>query len=156
MVNTLTEPLSSGMARTQILARNVNCSLSEVAPKTFDCLKHKDLVELQIASLGDFDLNHFFIPVYGDEVLPNRPSTALERGSFNQVDLLYGVTRDEGTSFITQLIPEIRSNQKLTRESAKSGMKQLLKLYHWEKDAREVAEFYMKKVAANATQDKLK
>lgn len=44
-----------------------------------------------------------FIPVYGDELLPNDPLVIMANGSARPVDLLIGVNENEGTYFLYKL-----------------------------------------------------
>jgi para-nitrobenzyl esterase len=63
-----------------------------------------------------------FLPVYGDDVLPERPLAALARGAGAEVDLLIGTNREEMNIY---LVPTgvVKS---MTRESALSALRTVL------------------------------
>lgn len=85
-----------------VLAKNVGClkngeSLISNAQYVIRCLRLKPTNELilaasEIGAMKDFP----FFPTFHDDLLPKSPSVALERGFFNDVDVLTGVTNDEG------------------------------------------------------------
>lgn len=49
---------------------------------------------------------YFFMPVFDGRVLPENPRLALEKGEFNQVGLLFGFNKDEGSIFIPRPVAE--------------------------------------------------
>jgi carboxylesterase type B len=72
-------------------------------------------VNYRLGTLGFFapygadqvPLHAFFItPNFDDYVLPKDPAATLQAGDFNQIPILIGFTRDEGTLFIQSLVDE--------------------------------------------------
>lgn len=144
---TFIEPLTSSLERTKKFAKKVNCTVSEDLKETIQCIKGKSLNELVLATANDLIQNESFLPVYGDELLPTRPSTALETGQFNHVDYMYGVTKDEGTYFLSMFFPELgKEGTNLTVESAKEYVHKIMTLYGKTSDGQKVADYYIDKL----------
>ena len=81
------------MEKTQLMAKKVNCSVDlYLTSKTMHCLATKSIKDLKAAQVGDFLANNFFVPVYGDEVMPVKPDVALKTGRFNKVDLIVSLS----------------------------------------------------------------
>ncbi|CAN7951874.1 unnamed protein product, partial [Ixodes pacificus] len=77
------------------------------------CLRSKTAEELALATSEIFDSKEFtFFPTFNDRFLPKAPTAALERGFFQNIDVMVGVTSDECASVI--IIP---SGSVILRES---------------------------------------
>lgn len=148
LTNAQTQPLK----RTHALAAKLNCSISTM----LSCLRAKSVKEILEASKA---LPFPVAPAFEDDsVLPFKSGVeALKGGHFNaDIDLLYGVNRDEGSLVVAMLFPELSSNETiLTRELVK---KYILKMHTASPYAGEVADFYLKdlKVEDESNQDKLR
>ncbi|CAN8032967.1 unnamed protein product [Ixodes persulcatus] len=65
------------------------------------CLRSKTAEELALATSEIFDSKEFtFFPTFNDRFLPKVPTAALERGFFQNIDVIVGVTSDECASVI--------------------------------------------------------
>lgn len=140
------ESLNRSMEKTQLMAKKVNCSVDlYLTSKTMHCLATKSIKDLKAAQVGDFLANNFFVPVYGDEVMPVKPDVALKTGRFNKVDLIYGVTRNEGSSFAAPILPEMANpSYNYTVETAKAAILKMLAIYRVSRgEAFEIADFYL-------------
>ncbi|XP_035206450.1 acetylcholinesterase-like, partial [Stegodyphus dumicola] len=78
------------------------------ASQVLACIKSKDSLELAKAE-NNFTSKFpsFFIPTHGDEFLPKSPVEMLESGSFQDVDVLIGNNQNEGSVFLSYIIPEL-------------------------------------------------
>jgi carboxylesterase type B len=99
--------LQSGGINTKIACRSKDESLKimkkfstdlecndKTLGKQIECLKSKTQEELQTISFPS--LLSQPLAVFGDDFLPVSPTEALKTGKLNEVDLLSGVTRNEG------------------------------------------------------------
>jgi para-nitrobenzyl esterase len=98
--------MSVAQRMVQSVARHLNiesaaeafrhCSLSQSAAAVEAVTRPEAPVDLREASGFDpaFGLSRF-LPVYGDEVMPEHPLDALHKGACADVDLLIGTTREE-------------------------------------------------------------
>jgi len=62
------------------------------------------------------------LPGYGNTVLPENPHDVFAAGRFNQVPILTGVTRDEGTLFGPMLFPGLTPDQYASTVDARFGL----------------------------------
>lgn len=79
-----------------------------------NCLRTKSADELVTAASEAASGKLFpFLPTYHDEFLPKVPAVAVERGFFQDVDVLMGVTSDEGLSTLVwpRMRPELLAEQ---------------------------------------------
>lgn len=104
------------------------------------CLKNKTKEEILKA--------HIQIPIpyraiYGDEFLPMKPSEAMKGGKLNQVDLIFGHTRDEATmSTINSFIDLTKDKLLITTQKARSYILSKLQAYGFPHGDK-VADFYL-------------
>lgn len=108
--------------------------------ETIDCLKSKTVPQLLNATKEAGDPCN---AMYGDELLPLRPVDALNSGQFySAIDLMFGTVKDEGPSFSTDILPELKNaNLTFTIDSAKKAIIKLMNAKNVE-NATEVANFY--------------
>ncbi|KAH7932041.1 hypothetical protein HPB52_024940 [Rhipicephalus sanguineus] len=72
-------------------------SLASNAESVIDCLRTKSADEVVLAASEAFSPNVFpFLPTYHNEFLPKVPIVAISKGFFHTVDIVLGVTEDEG------------------------------------------------------------
>ncbi|GFR08045.1 acetylcholinesterase-1, partial [Trichonephila clavata] len=104
---------STNLAFAQQLAKMVNCANDTFTiqhnPKTVvNCLKR---VDPMVLSRADFSIMNYttndFMPIYGDEIVPENPKTAISRKNFHCTDLLIGNNKDEGSFQITTTNPQL-------------------------------------------------
>lgn len=139
------------LKRTIDFAGKLNCP-SDING-TLDCLRNKTTAELLKASSDSFAKNRLFLPIYGDDLLPLKPSRALKEGKFNlNYDLLFGTTKDEGADYVSLFVPE---GTNLTLESARESLKWMMRFYG-RTDGDEVAAFYTEHLNETATHSELK
>lgn len=77
--------------------------------KSFRELSVSELKEAGIRTIRDSQRDYPYIwmasPLIGDDLLPEYPSDAIAHGSAEGVDLIIGMNKDEGTSFIKTFSP---------------------------------------------------
>ncbi|XP_037502930.1 acetylcholinesterase [Rhipicephalus sanguineus] len=82
-------------------------SLGSNAEAVIDCLRTKSADELVLAAAESLAPKIFlFLPTYHNEFLPKVPTVAISKGFFHNVDIVLGVTEDEG---VLSLIYPLRS-----------------------------------------------
>ncbi|KAH6923654.1 hypothetical protein HPB50_004394 [Hyalomma asiaticum] len=74
-----------------------NHSLTSDAEAVIDCLRTKSADEIVLASSEALAPKiYLFLPSYHNEFLPKVPTVAINRGFFHAIDIVVGVTEDEG------------------------------------------------------------
>ncbi|OTF70559.1 hypothetical protein BLA29_002788 [Euroglyphus maynei] len=134
--------------KTLKLAKNLNCDEQEMT-KVIDCLRTKSIEEIRDAAIGSIDdmiSNKMIGPIIGDAILPE-DVYKFKHGSNGPVDIMFGVTRDEGSFFVVHSIPELRDdNTKMSEEQIRENIRKLLSMYHLEEGHEEVSDYYMKRI----------
>lgn len=131
---------SEALEATRKLAQAARCPVDNGIPMstTLTCLKLVRIETLLNASREIGELNK---PMFGDEVMPVEAVTALNSGQFNSanIDLMYGVVKDEGPSFAEDFMPPLP--KKITVDSVRESIAALFKdigvSYY-----QEVADYY--------------
>ncbi|KAH7938967.1 hypothetical protein HPB52_003116 [Rhipicephalus sanguineus] len=107
------DTVEESLAKAEKVANVVGCSsggtieLASNAEEIVHCMRNKSADELLKASLEITAPKLApFAPTYHDEFLPRNPIMAMKRGFFSSVDVLAGVTSDEGAAFL--LFPVVR------------------------------------------------
>jgi len=140
------------LSSTNSLAESLQCDNSTMQDKV-KCLKNKSVDQILNATR---DLGNPFTVVYGDSILPIKPTKALLSGEFNaNIDLLYGITQDEGLAFSVSYFPELNDNNlALTVDMVKDYIVQLV----GNKYGMEAAELYVSRanLSTNPTLDELR
>ncbi|XP_050024745.1 acetylcholinesterase-like isoform X1 [Dermacentor andersoni] len=109
------DTVPESMMKANRVANLVACSnggtteLSSNAEEIVDCMRNKSADELVKAALEVAAPKVApFAPTYHNEFLPRNPLVALKRGFFSSVDVLAGVTSDEGAALLLfPLVPEL-------------------------------------------------
>lgn len=90
----------------QLISKHVGCAaddkeLEENPRKVVDCMK--TLPPEKFSEVEEYLIKKhaMLIPRVGDEFLPKNPTDLFRSGEFKDTELLIGITRDEGTLFIT-------------------------------------------------------
>lgn len=94
----------SGDALWELFTQSVPSCKSAAQGKTLDCLRQASITDLLTAAsvAGGKNPGEFaFIPVIDGQggMIPDLPSTLLEKGSFSKVPFIAGTNLDEGTMF---------------------------------------------------------
>ncbi|KAI2801626.1 hypothetical protein BLOT_009440 [Blomia tropicalis] len=136
--------------KTKTFADKVGCSNNETMKSMIECLRTKP-VDLLVNTESNF------WPVYGDEFMPVRHIDAIKSYRFNRdIDLMYGVCKDEGTGFVFLFFPEtLNPAFEITKEEAKKFAVRFFTSFNFH-NGQEVADFYIDKLNSNATQDEFK
>lgn len=98
-----------------------------------------------------------FFPVFGDELLPERPEDALRNGNFQAVDLLASITEAEGDYFIYYILNPIRnlsSSEGVTKAEIMFFLKVTLKS-HVPVPSKPILDRYFKSVRENESVEAL-
>ncbi|CAG2164753.1 unnamed protein product [Oppiella nova] len=112
------------------LAKRLNCSETE---DWLQCLRKVKANELSM-----YSKNPTF-PVLGNQFLPISAQKAFADNKFNlDIDLMAGVTRDEGSVFMSGFVPNIHN---MTLQDFMAGVKALDVMYHGI-DIQEISEYY--------------
>ncbi|XP_037525054.1 acetylcholinesterase [Rhipicephalus sanguineus] len=96
------EHVNDSISKGNIVARVVGCAddtttLASNPESVVACLRTKTTNELLQAAAESFKTKIFtFLPTYPNQFMPKEPAVAVKEGSFNQADLIVGVTTDEG------------------------------------------------------------
>lgn len=95
--------VEEGLRKGKDVARLVNCShadddFMQNAEQIIGCMRSVSAEELMAAGLQVSAPKLFtFFPTYSDQFLPYSPTEAVQQGLFNNVDILAGITSDEGS-----------------------------------------------------------
>ena len=148
-------PKSRSLENTKKLARHLNCPVDS-NQNMMMCLQAKPMMDIvNYTGLEYNSTERFFTPIYGDELAPMAPIEALKLGRFNQgIDLLYGVTDEEGSMFALNMFPHYANATNLTIDSVKKDIVRMSEIYY-QTFGSEVADYYTKDLK-NPTQDELK
>lgn len=141
-----TNAVNKPLDRARAIGSYMKCT-GNTMNETLTCLRGKsvgELLELQkmLKLFGQVPG-----PIFEDDILPINAVPALKAGKYNKdIDLMYGVTRDEGSIFIAGLFKDLDSNQTvLTVESTHARIVQMLTLvYGNSSQVKEIADFYTK------------
>ena len=135
-----------GLEVTKQFAAFLKCPQSDDLSKALSCLRQKSVPELLNARVSSGIIN--LSPVWGDldGQMPIRPVEALKGGHFNHnIDLLYGINKNEGSSFLVQLfnLPQFNPDQPaaLTLDNTKQLITLLMGGFG-DHNPSEVAEYY--------------
>ncbi|XP_077524768.1 acetylcholinesterase-like [Amblyomma americanum] len=101
-----------GHFRAQLLSRALDCDGGEDksnVSEVIKCLKSKPFMDILNATdtFNAGGLDSFF-PVFGEEMLPEKPAAALKRGRTNANELLTGICEAEGDFFLYFLFNKLR------------------------------------------------
>lgn len=142
---------------TKDFAQKIDC-YSNVTEEMINCLKAKTMNEISEKLSMTFNVtNEFFVPIYGDDFMPKSPIESLRDGLFqSNVDIMYGVARDEGTYFIWKIFPEMaKDDVVITVEKARQSIVHLMNNIFNQTFGDEVASFYLNHLK-EPSQDELK
>ncbi|CAG2168636.1 unnamed protein product [Oppiella nova] len=129
-----------GLKKAKDLAKGLNCD--EYDYKWLDCLRAIDDPNLFIEFPENGNMVAFTHPVFGTQFLPQK---ALNTGLFNsEIELMVGVTKDEGPVMAITLYPQIRAPG-LTVEIFKKVVNKLSDEYN-NIDVEGVSDYYLKNI----------
>uniref|UniRef100_A0AAU7E3W1 Carboxylic ester hydrolase n=1 Tax=Cupiennius salei TaxID=6928 RepID=A0AAU7E3W1_CUPSA len=148
----------------QTMATLVGCADKTVTLKTHPriivkCMKRLPPEELSRAEGIMMSSNPItFIPRTGDDYIPKNTIQMVRDGEFADTEMLIGVTKDEGTFFITAALPHyfgvygLNPVQTISKRLAFQMTRVMYKLLG-ESGSSEIAEFYVNNIE-NGTSDK--
>ncbi|XP_075532310.1 acetylcholinesterase-like [Dermacentor variabilis] len=108
-----TQTANDSISKGSAVAAAVGCAdhhknLTTDPESVVECLRSKNAFELIRATNFVFSRKFFpFLPTFPNDFLPVDPSAAAKQGLFNAVDLLIGVTADEGATALRSLPNDI-------------------------------------------------
>ncbi|XP_077564863.1 acetylcholinesterase-1-like [Haemaphysalis longicornis] len=112
----------TGKLKVQQLAVGLGCPVGErgnvlAEPgKVIDCIRSRSRGRIFRAMKEVFGVEeHYMIPAYYSEFLPFEPVMATERGQFQDVDLMIGNVRNEGTGIVDHFFWKIFNFRDYTR-----------------------------------------
>lgn len=138
--------------RTLNLAKKLNCPCN-TPKKVLSCLQNKTVDQL-LNNPYDINKQNVMVPIYGDDLMPTNPITALKQNQFNDVNFMFGVCKNELTESIQLFLNINHPQMKLTMQNVKELIEYFFQLYK-QNYADEAIKFYMENL--NSTdQDVLK
>jgi carboxylesterase type B len=129
--------------KTHHFAKKINCSQTDMTD-ILTCLRKISVNDILNISQHSTTSLEPFDPIYGDELMPMKPSEALKGGHFNQnVELLFGLVKDEGSIFVEEILDVISptAHENITVPLAKTYIS-LMFIVLKESNASKVADFY--------------
>lgn len=155
--STPAESLSKGNE----VAKKVGCAhddedLTRHPEQILSCMRLKSADELVLAA-SQIAAPKLFVygPTYSDQFLPYSPLEAVERGLFNNVDILCGTTSDEGASSL--LMPKRSEYLEITSQAIdKDELKRSVygTIQAWTKyEVPEMLEYYEHRAAGGGAED---
>lgn len=148
----------------QLLASILGCADKTTTLKTnpseiVTCLKRLSAKELSRAE-GIMMINKrlTFIPRMGDAFLPKSTIELTREGAFSDVEMLSGITKDEGTLFLASSVPEyfgvygVNAIKTLSKRLAYQITRMVYKILG-EPNESDIADFYVNTIE-NGTSDK--
>jgi carboxylesterase type B len=137
------EPKESAFSTAKSLAKSLHCNTSSV-PDMIECIREKPAEDILSFSKHSIVDGQTFTPIFGEEVMPIKPSLALKEGNFNNnIDILFGTVKDEGSIFTKGILEMVPSLSNITVSKAKTAITLLFMLMK-QPYASEVAQFYTK------------
>ncbi|KAH9521103.1 cholinesterase 1-like [Dermatophagoides farinae] len=133
--------------KTLKLAKDLNCEQQEMS-KIIKCLRSKSMEEIKNVATDSIEKmisNQMIGPIIGDAVLPKDVSR-FQHGSNGPVDILFGVTRDEGSFFVVHFLPELKDNNiQMSEDKIRENIRKILSFYHIQ-DHEEIENYYIKRI----------
>nr|XP_027196472.1 cholinesterase 1-like [Dermatophagoides pteronyssinus] len=139
--------------KTKNLAKKLNCKVddNEEISTVIDCLRSKSMEEIVDVATGNIEemiSNQMIGPILGDAFLPE-DVLKFKYGSNGPVDIMFGVTRDEGSYFVVHFVPELKDdNTVMNEEEIRKNIRKILSSYHIE-DHKEIEDYYLKQIDIN-------
>ncbi|XP_027201001.1 cholinesterase-like [Dermatophagoides pteronyssinus] len=139
------------MQKTLDFAHRLHC----YQPNILDCLRNRTINQILNVYNDEMTFSRLMIPIFGDDLLPISPNEALKVAN-NQVDLMFGVTKNEAAGFIVQYIPEVEAND-ISLSMTKMAIRLLVMAFQESKQtAEKVVEFYSKNLNKSTNQNDLR
>lgn len=138
------ESKDKSLEKTKILAEKFKCT-GEIKDQ-IACLRKVPVDSILTATKDAIANGESFIPIWGEHVMPLNPVQALKTGNFNHIDLMFGVTRNEGSGFVAKLLPLLDPDtdpRDLHITQVKSMINLMMMLFK-EPNPAEVTEYYTK------------
>ena len=142
---------TQSMVKTKSLVAAVNCTHA-TKTEVVKCLRNVPATELVKVTSHARTNGESFEPIWGEALIPVKPSEALKSGLFNRnLDLMFGTVSEEGALFVeslfpAQLDPDIpKANVTITTTQANVLINLMFGLFK-EPYSQEVADFYTKDV----------
>lgn len=133
--------------KTLKLAKDLNCEQQEMS-KIIKCLRSKSMEEIKNVATDSIEKmisNQMIGPIIGDAVLPEDVSR-FQHGSNGPVDIMFGVTRDEGSFFVVHFLPELKDNNiQMSEDKIRENIRKILSFYHIQ-DHEEIENYYIKRI----------
>src|SRR5699024_11914604 len=104
-------------------------------------LRTKSVEQIVDATKGDMLHINQMIPIIGDKLLPVSPVEALKSGKFQPVDLIFGVTKNEGSAFAVQMVPHL-NQPNISLQWTKGAIFAFMQQQISKSDAADVSGFY--------------
>ncbi|KAH7641350.1 cholinesterase [Dermatophagoides farinae] len=141
---------NEALKKTKLIANALKCPNDDIK-QMVKCIRNASANDIVNANQYGRNIGMVLSPVYGSELLPKNPVEALKNGDFHrEVDLMFGVTRNEGSVFAEVIFPKFLSptikNPQFTRIQAQTLIELLFGVFK-AKDPKTIAEFYVKNIS---------
>lgn len=149
------EDLSRSLVKTTGFASKFNCSTDRDLSVQVECLRKIPLQDIVNAATDDIVNGESFIPVYHEALLPQAPTRMLRNYNRN-IDLLFGVNRNEGIGFVSELFPMFtQDNGSYSLQTIKTAMF-LVASASQIAQPQTIADYYSKHLTENSSKLELR
>lgn len=143
------EAKEKSLEKTKTVAERLKCPIED-NKEMIKCLRSPNITAQMIldANPNARTNGETFIPIYGDTLLPIKPSQAINQKKWNEgLDVMFGTVSEEGALFVESLFPERLDPAIKEPELSVDAVKKIIELLYMtfrESYGIEVAEFYAK------------
>ncbi|XP_075675802.1 cholinesterase-like [Dermatophagoides pteronyssinus] len=152
---------NEALNKTIHLAQRLNCYEEPFNSTTIlECLRNTSVEDILDATKDDILNGRLMIPIYGEKLMPIPPNKALETKQFNPIDIMFGVNRNEGSSFVKRFFSVIQPDIKhpnMTLSKAKALIWLMMMVFEKsDPTAKKITDFYMKQLNEKSNFDDIR
>ena len=152
---------NEALNKTIHLAQRLNCYEEPFNSTTIlECLRNTSVEDILDATKDDILNGRLMIPIYGEKLMPISPNKALETKQFNPIDIMFGVNRNEGSSFVKRYFSAVQPDIKhpnMTLSKAKALIWLMMMVFEKsDPTAKKITDFYMKQLNDKSNMDDIR
>ena len=152
---------NEALNKTIHLAQRLNCYEEPFNSTTIlECLRNTSVEDILDATKDDILNGRLMIPIYGETLMPISPNKALETKQFNPIDIMFGVNRNEGSSFVKRYFSAVQPDIKhpnMTLSKAKALIWLMMMVFEKSNQtAQKITNFYMKQLNDKSNMDDIR
>nr|XP_027201000.1 cholinesterase-like [Dermatophagoides pteronyssinus] len=152
---------NEALNKTIHLAQRLNCyEESFNSTMIIECLRNTSVEDILNATKDDILNGRLMIPIYGETLMPISPNKALETKQFNPIDIMFGVNRNEGSSFVKRYFSAVQPDIKhpnMTLSKAKALIWLMMMVFEKSNQtAQKITNFYMKQLNDKSNMDDIR